>query len=244
METQFTEQRRASRRRAERRRKARAAYNRRKLADRRSKALGRAPGAQAAAYHRPAPKPQAAEPLPRKASRVSLYNITLLSLAGVNPRLFAAELVNLRVVPSVEAARRALLKTPATLARYVPEETASAVCSSLRATGADTVWLRSHVTCPHCEFPVPCDGEADQSGRGVTFSCPACSGLTLLDSRDRNFHPLLRCGACNSLLNLPVNARAGKYRCKCGTILSHDRFQSNLEFVAERPFDTPCSGRA
>ena len=138
-----------------------------------------------------------------------------------------------KVVNSVETAHRMIVKTPAVLARYVGHTAAYAVCSSLRAVGADVFLQSSHVTCPHCRLGVPCDGAADPSRRGVTFSCPACHGLTLLDSRDRKFHPLLRCDNCHSLLNLPPDPRTGKYRCRCGEILSYQQVQDKVEFVGD-----------
>ena len=61
----------------------------------------------------------------------------------------------------------------------------------------------------------------------------------MLDLRDRSFHPLLRCSACNSLLNLPAKARTGKYRCRCGQILSYTHAQVDAEVVADPTEDMP-----
>ena len=171
--------------------------------------------------------------------RITLKDIVLHSLAGVDSDRFAGQLVELKVFPSVEAAQRALVQMPAVLARYVGDETSFAVCSSLKGIGADVDLRSSHVSCPHCAFPVPCEGEPARSRTGIMFSCPSCHGLTMLNARDRSFHPLLRCSACHSLLNLPVKARAGKYRCRCGQVLSYSGVKVDVELVADSAVDPP-----
>ena len=168
-------------------------------------AAAAAPKAQAAE-----PEPRAAEPGPRKPGRVVLNDIVLRSLAAADSDTFVARLVKLKVFPLVETAKGALGKTPSVLARYVGDETSYAVCSALKEIGADVVLRGSHVNCPHCAFPLPCEGEANKSRGGIVFSCPSCNGLTMLDVRDRSFHPLLRCSTCKSLLYLPTNARTGR----------------------------------
>ena len=152
---------------------------------------------------------------------MTLNDIVFRSLAGVDPTFFAVQLANLKLFPSAEAAQRALVETPSVLARYVDEDTSYASCSLLKGTGADVVLRGSHVNCPHCASYVPCEGEANESQRGIVFTCRDCHGLNMLDARDRSFHPLLRCSACNSLLRLPADAQTGKYRCRCGQILSY-----------------------
>ncbi len=174
--------------------------------------------------------------------RITLKDIVLHSLAGVDPDRFAGQLVELKVFPSVEAAHRALVQTPAVLARYVGDETSFAICSSLKGTGADVDLRNSHVNCRHCAFPVPCEGAPARSGTGITFACPSCHGLTMLDARDRSFHPLLRCSACHSLLNLPVNAREGKYRCRCGQVLSYSGVKLDMELTADSDEEPPLPG--
>ena len=186
-----------------------------------------------------APRAQAAEPGPRKPGRVVLNDIVLRSLAAADSDAFAARLLKLKVFASVETAKRASGKTPSVLARYVGDETSHAVCFALKETGADVVLQGSHVNCPHCAFPLPCEGEANESRGGIVFSCPSCSGLTMLDVRDRSFHPLLRCSACKSLLYLPTNARTGRYRCRCGKILSYNQAQVKAEVVADPTEDMP-----
>ncbi len=141
------------------------------------------------------PTPKAPEPGPREPGRVVLNDIVLRSLAAADSDAFAARLVKLKVFASVETAKRASGKTPSVLARYVGEETSYAVCSALKEIGADVALQGSHVNCPHCAFPLPCEGEANKSRGGIVFSCPSCNGLTMLDVRDRSFHPLLRCTA-------------------------------------------------
>lgn len=167
-------------------------------------------------------------------TRLTLYDIELRSLSGVDAARFAAELAGLKLFSSPDGARRILQAAPATLARYVGGETAFSVCSTLKAIGADVFLANSHVTCPHCGFSVPCEGQASQSGRGLIFSCPACRGLTFLDSQDRKFHPLLRCNDCGSLLNLPAQPRPGKYRCRCGRTPNYEVFQGMAEVVSEK----------
>ena len=185
------------------------------------------------------PTPKAAEPGPREPGRLVLNDIVLRSLAGADSDTFAARLVKLKVFASVETAKRASGKTPSVLARYVGDETSYAVCSALKEIGADVVLRGSHVNCPHCAFPLPCEGEANESRGGIVFSCPSCNGLTMLDVRDRSFHPLLRCSACKSLLYLPTNARTGRYRCRCGKILSYNQAQVKAEVVADPTEDMP-----
>ncbi len=174
--------------------------------------------------------------------RITLKDIVLHSLAGVDSDRFADQLVELKVFPSVEAAQRALVQIPSVLARYVGDETSFEVCSSLKGIGADVDLRSSHVSCPHCAFSLPCEGEAAGSGTGIAFSCPSCHGLTMLDARDRSFHPLLRCGACHSLLNLPAKARVGKYRCRCGQILNYSGVKVDVELVADSAVDPPLPG--
>ena len=211
-------------------------------------AAAAAPKAQAAEPEpraaKPGPKvaepgPKVAEPGPREPGRLALNDIVLRSLAAADSDTFAARLVKLKVFPSVETAKRASGKTPSVLARYVGDETSYAVCSALKETGADVVLRGSHVNCPHCAFPLPCEGEANKSRGGIVFSCPSCSGLTMLDVRDRSFHPLLRCSTCKSLLYLPTNARTGRYRCRCGKILSYNQAQVKAEVVADPTEDMP-----
>lgn len=174
-------------------------------------------------------------------SQVSLFDIELRSLTGADPTRLAATLADLKVVSSVEAARSTLVNVPTTLGRYVGQETAHAVASALKALGAEVVLQGSQVTCPHCGCSVKCEGKVSESGRGAIFDCPACQGLTFLDTRDSKFHPMLRCDTCRSLLNLPAQAHFGNYRCKCGRILSYSRFEGIPEVVAEKrgPLVTP-----
>ena len=204
-------------------------------------AAAAAPKAQAAEPEPKAakPTPTAPEPGPRKPGRVVLNDIVLRSLAAADSDTFVARLVKLKVFASVEAAKGALGKTPSVLARYVGDETSYAVCSALKEIGADVVLRGSHVNCPHCAFPLPCEGEANKSRGGIVFSCPSCNGLTMLDVRDRSFHPLLRCSTCKSLLYLPTNARTGRYRCRCGKILSYNQAQVKAEVVADPTEDMP-----
>jgi len=169
-----------------------------------------------------------------KSPPVSLFDIELRSLGGANLTDLVTRLVELKVVTSTEAARSTLAKVPTTLARYVGQETAYAVVAELREAGAEVALQGSHVTCPHCGVSVPCEGEASESGRGIVFTCVACRGLTFLDTLDRKFHPMLRCSACKSLLNLPAQGRYGNYRCKCGQVLSYAQFHGVPEVVPQK----------
>lgn len=234
------EERRAYRRALrERRRQARSEQERRKSRDRRSREAMQGALARAKARAASAPKPPVVPPESPETSKITLYDIVLRSLQGIDASQFAAELAKQKVVSSVEAATRLLAETPATLTRYGGHEAASAVFSSLKAAGADVVLKTSRVTCSHCGSAVPCEGEADASKRGVMFTCPVCQARTYLDSRDRKFHPVLQCDSCKSLLNLPAEGRAGKYRCKCGSILDYKPFQPGLEFLPEDEEDNP-----
>ena len=118
--------------------RGRRVQERRELAERRAKAERRrkedmqGASARAKAAAAAAPKSRVAEPAPREPSRITLNDIVLRSLAGVDPAFFAAELVNRKVFPSEKAARQALVTTPTVLARYVGHETSQAVCSSLK----------------------------------------------------------------------------------------------------------------
>lgn len=181
----------------------------------------------------PPPKAKAAPRKPPAAGQIVLQNVVVRSLQAADPHRLAAELVSQKLAGSVQAAGQLLSRTPATVARYMVHQTADSLCAKLKATGADAFLQTSTVTCPHCGVAVPCEGEADAARRGVMFGCSICDGRVYLDSRDRKFHPVLKCSSCQSLLNLPAEPKSGKYRCKCGNILNFELFQLKMEFDAE-----------
>jgi predicted RNA-binding Zn-ribbon protein involved in translation (DUF1610 family) len=157
----------------------------------------------------------------------------------MEPHALAAKLAGLKLAPSAQAAYALLAARPALVARYLPQKAAQEVSSAMRACGADAIVQIAHLTCPHCRFSVPCAGEVSASRGGLTFTCPSCQGLTLLDSRDRKFHPLLRCSDCGSLLRLSAAPQPGRYRCRCGRILRYDGLRPTVEFIPEPDSDAP-----
>lgn len=168
---------------------------------------------------------------------LTLHDIELRSLKGVDTGVFAAELARLKVVPFPEAAQGLLDRTPSVLARYVGPKAAENICRSLQATGAE-VWLPvSQITCPHCGFSVLCEGEPNRQQDGIIFCCRACQGLTLLSVTEARFRAVLRCGACGSLVDLPAKTAAGQYSCSCGRTLDYTPPKQIIPLTVERrPF--------
>ena len=151
-----------------------------------------------------------------------LSDIVLRSLKRADRPGFAAELARWRLAETPGAAPGGALREPIVLARYVGPRAAQKIRESLRATGADVFLSTSRAACQHCGFSLLCEGEPTEARDGILFTCRPCGGLTLLSVEGASFAPVLRCGACRSLVMLPKGADVGAYPCACGRAIDYE----------------------
>lgn len=168
-------------------------------------------------------------------ARLAVYDVELRSLGRANAQRLAKLLVELKLAPSAEIALSAMVRPPSILARYVAYEAAEAARTALKASGVELALQISRAYCLYCDHSMVCDKGTPYLGGGVTFSCWACGGLSLVDPRERKFRPMLRCGACNSLLALPVESAFGDYPCKCGKTLTYARILDSWKETKKQP---------
>lgn len=164
------------------------------------------------------------KPLPgaAPAETVHLYDVLVESLDSDQAREQCAHtLLSLKRAPTLEGALEQLHTLPYVLFSHLTQDEANKYERLLKVSGVPAKLRASSITCPYCNFSAQLEGKSSERRDGVFYLCYSCHRKFFLSFRDHTSHVLLECSVCGAQLRLPVQARVGRYKCVCGTMIDY-----------------------